>query len=137
MGWSGPFPSWRPPSSGVAPPVQMAIRSGPRCCFAIGMLLLVILLIKGILTPRTWWFAYTERELIVEHGLVIKARDHVAFDRVQYIERRAGPLMRPRALASLILDTAAGRATIPAAEMSDIEALEEYLRVAMQRAAVV
>ena len=133
--WAFPFVAaalvWRRASGSDGDPLW------PALLFSIGMLLLVILLIKGILTPRTWWFAYTERELIVEHGLVIKARDHVAFDRVQYIERRAGPLMRPRALASLILDTAAGRATIPAAEMSDIEALEEYLRVAMQRAAVV
>jgi membrane protein YdbS with pleckstrin-like domain len=109
----------------------------PSLLFAIGMLLLVILLVKGILVPRTWWFAYTDRELIIEHGLVIKARDHVAFDRVQYLERRAGPLMRPRKLASLNFETAAGRATVPAAALPDIEAIEASVRVAMLRAAVV
>jgi len=133
--WAFPFVAaalvWRRASGSDGDPLW------PTLLFTIGMLLLIILLIKGILMPRTWWFAYTDREVIIEHGLVIKARDHIAFDRVQYIERRAGPIMRPRALASLILDTAAGRAIIPAAELEDIEALEEYLRVAMLRAAVV
>lgn len=133
--WAFPFVAaalvWRRASGSDGDPLW------PTLLFAIGMLLLIILLVKGILMPRTWWFAYTDRELILEHGLVIKARDHLVFDRVQYLERRAGPLMRPRGLASLIFDTAAGRATIPAAELEDIEALEEHLRVAMQRAAVV
>ncbi|TXG79367.1 MAG: hypothetical protein E6R14_11160 [Thermomicrobiales bacterium] len=109
----------------------------PVVLFSIGMVLLIISLIKGALVPRTWWFAYTDCELIVEHGLFFKARDHVAFERVQYLERRSGPLMRPRGLASLIFDTAAGRATIPAAEQADIEAIEEHVRLAMQRAAVI
>lgn len=109
----------------------------PALLFAIGMLLLILLLIKGILTPRTWWFAYTGRELIVEHGILFKARDHLTFDRVQYLERRAGPIMRPLGLMSLVFDTAAGRATIPAADVSDIQAIEEFVRVAMQRAGVV
>lgn len=109
----------------------------PTLIFAFGMLLLIILLIKGILLPRTWWFAYTDRELIVEHGLLFKARDHLAFDRVQYVERRAGPIMRPSELASLIFDTAAGRATVPAAQLADIETIELRVRAAMQRATVV
>jgi len=109
----------------------------PALLFAIGMIFLIISLIKGAILPRTWWFAYTDRELIVEHGILFKARDNLAFDRVQYLERRSGPLMRPRGLASLIFDTAAGRATIPAAELADIEVIEEYVRVAMQRATAV
>lgn len=109
----------------------------PSLLFAIGMILLILLLIKGIFVPRTWWFAYTDRELIVEHGLLFKARDHVAFDRVQYLERRAGPLMRPRKLASLGFETAAGRATVPAAELPDIEQIEQSVREAMQRAAAI
>lgn len=133
--WAFPFVTgalvWRRASGSDGDPFW------PSLLLAIGMVLLVIFLIKGILSPRTWWFAYTDRELIAEHGLLFKARDHVAFDRVQYLERRAGPFMRPRKIASLNLDTAAGRATVPAAELADIEALEEYLRVAMQRAAVV
>lgn len=109
----------------------------PVLLFSIGMVLLIISLIKGALVPRTWWFAYTDRELIVEHGLFFKARDHLTFDRVQYLERRSGPIMRPRGIASLIFDTAAGHATIPAAEQADIEAIEEHVRLAMQRAAVI
>jgi membrane protein YdbS with pleckstrin-like domain len=108
----------------------------PTLIFASGMLLLIVLLIKGILVPRTWWFAYTNNELIIEHGLLFKARDHLAFDRVQYLERRAGPIMRPIGLASLIFDTAAGRATVPAAALTDIETIEEHVRTGMQRATV-
>lgn len=133
--WAFPFVAaaliWRRADGSDGDPVW------PALLFAIGMLLFIILLVKGMLAPRTWWFAYTDRELIIEHGLIIKARDHIVFDRVQYLERRAGPLMRPRGIASLILDTAAGRAIVPAAEMEDIEALQEHLRVGMQRAAVV
>lgn len=109
----------------------------PTLIFAIGMVLLILFLIKGILSPRTWWFAYTDRELIVEHGLLIKARDHLAFDRVQYLERRSGSFMRPLGLASLVFDTAAGRATVPAAELADVAAIEERVRASMQRATVV
>lgn len=108
----------------------------PALLFSIGMVLLILLLIRGILTPRTWWFAYTDRELILEHGILFKARDHLAFDRVQYLERRSGPIMRPSKLASLIFDTAAGRATIPAAELADIEEIETRVRAAMQQATV-
>ena len=109
----------------------------PTLLFIIGMLLLLMLLIKGIVLPRTWWFAYNDHELIVEHGLLFKARDHLAFDRVQYLERRAGPIMRSRGLASLVFDTAAGRAIVPAAETEDIAAIEQRVRVAMQRAAAI
>jgi membrane protein YdbS with pleckstrin-like domain len=109
----------------------------PASIFSIGILLLILFLLKGIFSPRTWWFAYTDRELIVEHGIVFKARDHLAFDRVQYLERRAGPIMKSLDLASLVFDTAAGRATVPAATMGDIAAIEEHVRVAMQRAEVV
>jgi membrane protein YdbS with pleckstrin-like domain len=108
----------------------------PALNFSIGIVLLLLFLIKGIFSPRTWWFAYTDRELIAEHGIVFKARDHLAFDRVQYLERRSGPIMRSLRLSSLIFDTAAGRATVPAAEVGDIDAIEEHVRVAMQRAAV-
>ena len=69
--------------------------------------------------------------------MLFKARDHLAFDRVQYLERRTGPIMRPAGLASLIFDTAAGRATVPAAELADIQAIEDHVRVAMQRASLV
>lgn len=108
----------------------------PTLLFATGMLLLILLLIKGVLLPRTWWFAYTDRELIVEHGLLFKARDHLAFDRVQYLERRTGPIMRPLGLASLVFDTAAGRATVPAVPFGDLDAIETRMRAAMQHATV-
>jgi membrane protein YdbS with pleckstrin-like domain len=55
---------------------------------------------------------------------------------VQYLERRSGPFMRPRKLASIGFETAAGRATVPAAEQADIEVIEEHVRLAMQRASV-
>jgi membrane protein YdbS with pleckstrin-like domain len=132
--WAFPFVAaalvWRRASGSDGDPLW------PTLLFAIGMLLLVACLIKGILVPRTWWFAYTDHELIVEHGLFFKARDNVAFDRVQYLERRSGPFMRPRKLASIGFETAAGRATVPAAELTDIEAIEEHVRLAMQRIAV-
>lgn len=111
--------------------------TGPAIVFAIGMILLILFLLKGILSPRTWWFAYTEHELIAEHGVLFKARDHLAFDRVQYLERRTGPIMRSQGLASLVFDTAAGRAILPAVEKADLEAIETNVRAAMQRAAVI
>ncbi len=132
--WAFPFVAlalvWRRASGSDGNPFW------PVLLFSIGMVLLIVFLIKGIVAPRTWWFAYTDRELIVEHGIVFKARDHIAFDRVQYLERRSGPFMRPRKLASLGFETAAGRATIPAAELDDIEAIEESVRVTMLRAGV-
>jgi membrane protein YdbS with pleckstrin-like domain len=105
--------------------------------FTIGMVLLILFLIKGIIAPRTWWFAYTEHEIIIEHGIVFEARDYLVFDRVQYLERRAGPIMKAFGMASLVFDTAAGRATIPAASMDDIDEIETLVRAGMQRAAVV
>lgn len=110
--------------------------TGPAMVFAIGMVLVLVFLIRGIVVPRTWWFAYTDREAIVEHGLIDRTRDHLVFDRVQYLERRAGPIMRTLGLSSLVFDTAAGRATIPAVPADDVAAIEERVRIAMQRAAV-
>jgi len=110
---------------------------GPTLLTAIGIALMIAWLIGGILSPRVWWFAYTADELIIEHGLLFRRRDHLAFDRVQYLTRRAGPLMRSMGVAALVFDTAAGRATVPAALADDISAVEEYVRVAMQRVAVV
>jgi membrane protein YdbS with pleckstrin-like domain len=133
--WAFPFVAaalvWRLASGSDGNPLW------PALLFSIGIVLLIIFLIKGILVPRTWWFAYTQEELIVEHGLLFKARDHIAFDRVQYLERRAGPFMRPRKIASIGFETAAGRAVVPAAELPDVAVIEEHVRLAMQRAAVV
>ena len=108
----------------------------PRLIFAVGMVLLIVQLIGGILAPRFWWFAYRDNEVIIEHGVIIKARDHLAFDRVQYLERRAGPIMKAQGLASLVCDTAAGRAVIPAAQLDDIEEIELRVRAAMRQATV-
>ncbi|MCO5221740.1 MAG: PH domain-containing protein [Thermomicrobiales bacterium] len=105
----------------------------PALIFAIGIVFLIVMLLKGILAPRTWWFAYTDRELIVEHGILFKARDQLSYERVQYLERRSGPIMRPLGLASLAFDTAAGRAAIPAAVQTDIDIIEDHVRIAMQR----
>ena len=133
--WAFPFVAaalvWRRASGADGDPLW------PALLFTTGMLLLILFLLKGIFTPRTWWFAYTDRELIVEHGIVIKARDHLTFDRVQYVERRAGPIMRSLGIISLVFDTAAGRAVVPAAVLADVELIEQEVRVAMQRAAVV
>ena len=133
--WAFPFVAlalaWRRASGSDGNPLW------PALIFAIGMVLLILLLVKGILMPRTWWFAYTDRELIIEHGILFKARDHLAFERVQYLERRSGPIMRPLGLASIVFDTAAGRATVPAAELADVAVIEERVRASMQRATVV
>lgn len=110
--------------------------TGPWSVAAIGMVLLILRLLLGVLAPYTWWFAFREDEAIIEHGLVFRRRDHVAFERVQFLGRRAGPIMRGLGVASLAFDTAAGRATIPAALSPDIDALELRVRAAMQRATV-
>lgn len=111
-------------------------RFWPNLLIAIGLLVLVLLFVRGLLAPRFWWFAYRDDETIVEHGVIIRTRDHLAFDRVQYLERRAGPIMKALGLASLVFDTAAGRAVIPAALMDDVEIIELQVRAAMQRATV-
>lgn len=103
----------------------------PASFFTIGMVLLILFLLRGLVATYTWWFAYTSHELIVEHGLFFKARDHLAFDRVQYLERRSGLVMRAFGLAGLWFDTAAGRAIIPAAQNSDVDEIERLVRTAM------
>lgn len=108
----------------------------PTLIAVTGGVLLILWVLEGILSPRYWWFAYTSDELIVEHGLLFKRRDHLAFDRVQYLERRAGPIMRSMGLSSLDFDTAAGRASIPAAEPADITIIEAHVRAAMLQATV-
>ncbi|MCC6674234.1 MAG: PH domain-containing protein [Thermomicrobiales bacterium] len=110
---------------------------GPTILTAAGVVLSIVWLIVGIFAPRFWWFAYTANELIIEHGLLFRRRDHLAFDRVQYLTRRAGPLMRSMGVATLVFDTAAGRATVPAALADDISIVEAHVRAAMQRAAVI
>jgi len=40
-------------------------------------------------------------------------------------------------VATLVFDTAAGRATVPAALADDISIVEAHVRAAMQRAAVI
>lgn len=108
----------------------------PALVAGIGGVLLLIWFLGGLLAPRYWWFAYTDTELIIEHGLLFKRRDQLAFHRVQYLERRAGPIMRSLGLSSLDFDTAAGRATIPASSQDDLATIELLVRAAMQQATV-
>jgi len=133
--WAFPFVAaaqlWRRIAGGDDTP------AGPALLVAIGIALLIIWLIVGVLGPRFWWFAYTADELIVEHGLLFRRRDHLAFERVQYLTRRAGPIMRSFGVAALVFDTAAGRSTVPAVLTADITAVEAHVRAAMQRAAIV
>lgn len=83
---------------------------------------LVVALLIGIVTTwvapsiqwRRWRYAVTERDIELQHGVIIITRTLIPIVRVQHVDTRQGPILRRFGLAGIAIATAAGTEEIPA-----------------------
>lgn len=95
----------------------------------------VLALLMIVVMPRrryrAWGYEPREDELVVKHGLMIRRLTVVPFGRVQHIDVAQGPLQRPFALATLVLNTAGTRGAavkLPGLAIGTAEAMRDHIR---------
>jgi membrane protein YdbS with pleckstrin-like domain len=76
---------------------------------------------------RHWYYAVTEREIDLQHGLLIVTRTLVPMTRVQHVDTRQGPILRRYGLATVQIATAAGTQQIPALSVEVAESLRDRI----------
>lgn len=76
---------------------------------------------------RRWRYEVTERELDLQHGVVIVTRTVVPMVRVQHVDTRQGPILRHYGLASIEIATAAGTQEIPALSVETADTLRHRI----------
>jgi membrane protein YdbS with pleckstrin-like domain len=76
---------------------------------------------------RHWYYAVTEREIDLQHGLLVVTRTLVPMTRVQHVDTRQGPILRRYGLATVQIATAAGVQEIPALAVEHAEALRDRI----------
>ena len=80
---------------------------------------------------RSWGYELGEDELLVQHGLWVRARTMVPFGRVQHIDVRQGPLERRFGLGTLVLHTAGTRTSaveLPGLEHQEAGRMRDLIR---------
>jgi membrane protein YdbS with pleckstrin-like domain len=76
---------------------------------------------------RRWYYAVTEREVDLQHGLLVVTRTLVPMTRVQHVDTRQGPILRHYGLATVQIATAAGTQQIPALAVEVAESLRDRI----------
>lgn len=76
---------------------------------------------------RRWRYAVTEREIDLQHGLLVVTRTLVPMTRVQHVDTRQGPILRHYGLATVQIATAAGVQEIPALAVEVAEELRDRI----------
>lgn len=98
----------------------------------IAAAVLLIELIDLAISPRiqyeTWRYDVTSTDVDLYTGIFVKKRIIVPLVRVQHVESKQGPIMKPNGLASVLVSTAGESFEIPG--LAEAEAAELRDRVA-------
>lgn len=83
-----------------------------------GTVALILTLLMVFLLPevrwRQWRYRVDEHEIDLHHGIWFTRRTLVPVKRVQHVDTRQGPVLRPYSLADVVISTAATTHKIPA-----------------------
>ncbi|MBS4202299.1 PH domain-containing protein [Bacillus sp. FJAT-49732] len=97
---------------------------GPWVNFVPYLILILVFLIM-VATGIIKWYRYSYRvedmELRIEHGLFVKKKRYIPFDRIQSLDFSEGLLHRPFGLVKVKVETAGGNTEKSEAEMSAIK----------------
>ncbi|MGM0846735.1 MAG: PH domain-containing protein [Bacillota bacterium] len=74
--------------------------------FTIGAAILVILLVAGIIKWLRFSYWIEDGELRIEHGLFVKKKRYIPFERIQSLDLTEGILQRPFGLVKVKVETA-------------------------------
>src|SRR5699024_4057798 len=106
----------------------------------IALILVVVLLILFVVVIpkiryRRWRYEIFDKEIYIQHGLIIVTRTIVPMTRVQHVDTTQGPILKRFNLAGVQISTAATIHTIPALEEADAiqlrDRISELARVAI------
>ena len=103
------------------------------------ILVLVLLILFVVVIPkiryRRWRYEIFDKEIYIQHGLIIVTRTIVPMTRVQHVDTTQGPILKRFTLAGVQISTAATIHTIPALEEADAiqlrDRISELARVAI------
>ncbi len=76
---------------------------------------------------RRWRYAVSDRDIELQHGILIVTRTLIPMSRVQHVDTRQGPILRHYGLASVAVATAAGTKEIPALAVEVADALRDRI----------
>ena len=76
---------------------------------------------------RRWRYAVSDRDIELQHGILIVTRTLIPMSRVQHVDTRQGPILRHYGLASVAIATAAGTKEIPALAVEVADALRDRI----------
>src|SRR5699024_11635516 len=74
-----------------------------------------------------WRYALFEREIYIQHGILVVSRILVPMIRVQHVDTKQGPLLRNFNLASVTISTAATTHEIPALLEEEASELRDHI----------
>lgn len=80
-------------------------------------------LVSPTLRHRTFWYAVSEREIDVQHGVFVTTRTVVPMNRVQFCKTLTGPVADRFAVAGLAVHTAAGAVPLDALDRDEAYAV--------------
>lgn len=103
------------------------------------ILVLVLLCLFVLIIPRIryqrWRYEIFDKEIYIQHGLIIVTRTIVPMTRVQHVDTTQGPILKKFNLAGVQISTAATLHTIPALQEKDAiqlrDRISELARVAI------
>lgn len=76
---------------------------------------------------RRWRYEIFEKEIYIQHGILIVSRTLVPMIRVQHVDTKQGPILKKYQLASLTISTAATTHEIPALLEEDASSLRDRI----------
>src|SRR5690625_5030652 len=76
---------------------------------------------------RRWRYEVFEREIYIQHGILIVTRTLVPMIRVQHVDTKQGPVLKRYSLATVTVSTAATTHEIPALEEEDASELRDRI----------
>lgn len=76
---------------------------------------------------RRWRYEIFEKEIYIQHGILIVSRTLVPMIRVQHVDTKQGPILKKYQLASVTISTAATTHEIPALLEKDASTLRDRI----------
>ena len=83
----------------------------------------MVVFITGIIKWKRFVYWFEDDELRIEHGVFVKKKRYIPFDRIQSLDYTEGILHRPLKLVKVKVETAGGSASINAKSEAELTAI--------------
>ena len=97
---------------------------------ALGLLMTIAAIWFPSLAFDRWGYTLTERELMIQHGVIVRQLTAIPSGRIQHVDTHQGPIDQLMRLASVHVYTASGLGSdgvIPGLDLAEAERLRDRL----------